>query len=323
MKLTEKNLTARRTLQRRRDAQDRKDREADTHNHPDCVVKGDAMYWACDAVDRKQLSRHPDWHRESDSYLKRGDADDFLPYGRIARYRSTKTQSKVWVYYNPRIRNLANCRIGLFPDDSTGLLPQEVASVLENVMHPVVAKLEVSTDFGISTGVDAPYIRRHFISGKCTPDGADQWGRRTGTKFIRSYFKKEIGAHRLELQLNWRFLRTNSINTIFDFPKLAELLPVHHIWFARIDDLKVVERLRKTRAAKRTVKILKKVNEAEGDLHAQLQILKRAGVTNTRRLLAPLEINRVATQALEKWARLWPSSPVSLDGDAGPNQTSD
>lgn len=312
MKLSKKNLEAWRTLERRLDAQAERERAADTLTHPDYVVRADATFFACDDVDRDQLSKHPDWKRESDSSLTRGDSGNFLAYERLARFVSTKAKTKVWIYYRPQVKNVSKCRVAIFPDDSTGLLPLEVGSVLENVTHPLLARMEIATDFGISTGVDGPYVRRHFISGKCRPSGANQLGRRNGTKFIRSYFKKEIGAHRLELQLNWRFLRSNRIKTIFDLPKLAELLPVHHIWFCRIDDLKVVERLRKTSSAKRTVKILTRVNKVEGNLYEQLQILRKEGATNSRRLLVPLEINRLVTDALEKWASQWPSSPAGL-----------
>jgi len=263
-------------------------------------------------VDSKQLKKHPDWHCFSDAPLKRKAPEDYLPYARIARFESTKTLSKFWHYHVRLGRDkLAENRIVFYPDDHKGLQFEEVSSVLENTEGDQIARLEVAFNFGRHTGVDSRFIRRHFISGKCSHDSANTWGRRGGTKYIRSYFKREIGAHRLELQLNWRFVRQHKIDDIFDIRKLPGLLPEHHILFAEIDEQKVIDHLRPVWSATKTLNFLRQVQSLEGDLLEQLDLLRHAAhLKNTRRLLKRLPINQRITEALKEWAAQWPTAPL-------------
>jgi len=307
-------LHARKTLERRLDAQDVRLRRKDDKGHPGYVVRGDAITIGCDHVETKQLKKHPDWHCYQDHPLKRKKPQDFLPYQKIARFRSNKTDSKFWLYYHRLGKRLSNFRVVFFSDDQRGLQFEELGSVLENVKRAQIARLEVAFDCGLATGVDCRFVRGHFLSGKCKPDSANEWGRRKGTKFIRSYFKKTIGAHRLEIQLNWRFLRTHNIDDIFDISKLAQLLPKKHIWFVEIDEEKVTEHLRRSLGAGKTIKVLKQIHSLEGDLSAQLAVLHGPGdLKNTRRLLKPLPINESVFKALKKWAKQWPTRPATLE----------
>ena len=313
MKFTENQIRARRTLERRQDREAKALRAADTHKHPDCVVRADRTLIGCDHVEREQLKKHPDWHCYYDWPVTREDPEAFLAYGKVAHFRSTKNGGTFALYYERQAKNLDKFRIDLSPDDTLGQQLNEMSSILENATKPRFARLEIATDFGLGSIVDGPYVRRHFISGKCTPEGANAWGRRNGTKFIRSYFKKQIGAHRLEVQLNWRFLRKHHIDTIFDLPRLAVLLPRRHIWFARLDEQRVIERLRQTLSAKETLRILRRVNR-EPDLWSQLQVLRtEADLKNTRRLLVSLRTNQLVREAFKEWATQWPTSAPGLN----------
>jgi len=314
MNSDEIKLQARRALERRWDIKEAELRAAADKHHPDCVVRGDAIAIGCAEVYMEQLKKHPDWHCFSDVFLKRKAPEDYLPYGKVARFESTKTHSKFWNYHQRLGRdNLSEHRIVFYPDDETGLQFKEISSVLENAEGIQIARLEVAINFGRQTGVDSRFIRKSFVSGKCRPNSANSWGQRNGTKFIRSYFKKEIGAHRLELQLNWRFVRKNNINDLFDIGRLAKLLPDHHILFAQIDEYKVIEHLRHNWTAAKTLDILRQVHSLEGDLFAQLALLRKSGhLKNTRRLLTKLPINQRITEALKEWVSQWPTDPSRL-----------
>jgi hypothetical protein len=306
-------LQARRTLERRRDAEEARLRAADDKNHADCMVRGDAIAIGCAHVEIKQLKKHPDWHCYEDHDLEREKPEDFLPYKHIARFESNKTGSLFWLYSERQGERLSNYRIQFYPEDKPGLQFEEISSVMENGKGVKIARFEVAIDCGRHTGIDSRFIRRHFVSGKCKANSANSWGRRNGTKFIRSYFKEEIGAHRLELQLNWRFLRTNKIDDIVDFRKLVQLLPEHHILFGEIDDVEVIKHLRKKWTATKAVELLKRVQSLEGNLLEQLAVLREAGhLKNTRRLLKVLPINQRITEALKEWAAKWPTAPSRL-----------
>lgn len=306
-------LQARKTLERRRDAEEARLRVAADENHADCMVRGDAIAIGCAHVELKQLKKHPDWHCYQDHPLKREKPEDFLPYGRIARFRGTNTGSTFWLYYQRLGERLSDYRVAFYPDDQAGLQFEEMSSVIENAKGIQIARLEVAFDFGRNTCVDSRFIRKCFISGKCKPESANTWGRRNGTKFIRSYFKREIGAHRLELQLNWRFLRTHKIDDLFDISRLAKLLPGRHVLLAQIDDAKVIAHLRRDWTTEEALAILKQVHSLEGDLLAQLGLLREVGhLKNTRRLLKVLPINQRITEAMKEWAAQWPTAPSRL-----------
>jgi hypothetical protein len=130
-------------------------------------------------------------------------------------------------------------------------------------------------------------------------------------KFVRSYFKKEVHAHRLECQLGSKFLQKLGISDIFDFQRLKDLIP-GHLLFAEFDEQKVIARLRGSGlSAQRTIQIIQKLHDHDDDLYVQCAVLhKSAGLTNLRRLLVPLPENQLLLNALQEWAAGWPTAPA-------------
>jgi len=179
--------------------------------------------------------------------------------------------------------------------------------------------VELATDFGFKTGIDSDRVRRHFISGKSQTRSVresfqDSWGSRHSGKFIRSYAKRQIGAHRVEIQLNGRFLRKHGIDTTFDFWKLAELLPGHHLYFAEVNEQKLIQQLRLMHmSGSRVLEVLGKVKHKKWHLCELLKYLRRdVGLKNVRRLVDPLPINASVRAALKEWASMWPKGPNLL-----------
>jgi hypothetical protein len=312
---------ARRLLDVRLDRFEREVRQgAEQKKHPDCVVRGDAISFACEAVDIEALRAHPKFHCFFEGRIERREPDEFQPYGRIARFESRQTNSQFWLYMQPQFRHLAPWRLTYFPDDQLGLRPEEIASMLEAVTKPKIARMEVAFDFGPGSGVDSAYVRQSFVSGKSQTRSVrevanlDHWGSRKGTKFIRSYFKQEIGAQHVEIQFNGRFLRKHQIDDVFQFRRLVTLLPRRHLYFARLDDQKLIHYLRaRGVATERIFQILRRVATLDWNLCATLNHLRRhVHVTNVRRLLVPLKTNRLVEEALATWAAMWPEVPPRL-----------
>lgn len=315
-----KMAAARTALESRLDRYERDARRAAAgKKHPPCVVRGDAIHFGCASVDLVALRAHPDFHCVSDAWVRRQNPEAFLPYRRIARFESKRTKSKFWVYSQRQLPHLPQYRIAFFPDDDLGLQPKELSSVLELATKPRIARMELAFDFGFSSGVTSAYVRRHFISGKTQPHSAreafqDSWGARNSAKFIRSYFKQEIGAHRLEIQFNGRFLRQHGIDTIFQFRRLAELIPGRHFRLAEIDEGKLISRLRGMRFwGGRVIEILKEAEQRKWHLCKALNYLRReVGMTNAQRVLEPKHMDVLARRALRAWARMWQEAPARL-----------
>jgi hypothetical protein len=125
---------------------------------------------------------------------------------------------------------------------------------------------------------------------------------------------KKSRVLRVELELQSRFLRHYEIKDPFDFHKLAQILPGRHIEFARFNEKKLVARLRGMGfSPKKVWEIVEDVRLLQGDVWATLNYLRQElRMTNTRRLLDPLDTNDLVLDALREWAAMWPTAPGKL-----------
>lgn len=128
---------------------------------------------------------------------------------------------------------------------------------------------------------------------------------------MSNLISKKSNVFRVELELRSRFLRHYKIRDPYDFGKLVQILPQRHIYFARFNEKKMVARLRGMGRRSRPVwEILHDVRLVEGDAWATLNYLRQElGMTNTRRLLDPLDTNDAVLDALKTWAAKWPLAP--------------
>ena len=161
-------------------------------------------------------------------------------------------------------------------------------------------------------------VRREGLFGKTRPvpsvDGTDYWGTRKRMKRVQCYWKREIQAFRVELEMRPRFLRYYRINGPFDFHKLVKILPRHHVYFARFNKQKLIKRLQRMGLSqKRQREVVAMVEVMDGDLWATLNYLREeVQIKNTRRLLDPMPANKLVLEALETWAAQWPTAPTRL-----------
>jgi len=185
--------------------------------------------------------------------------------------------------------------------------------------------MELACDFSPLSSVTRDFVLRHGVFGKSWRDlstqnpAGDWWGSRRGAKRSKSYFKDEICGHRLELRMRSRFLNRYGINAVYDTGRFVRILPRRHIYFARLDEQRLIARLRASAfSTEQTLGILRKVNGMKKDLCATLSYLRRqVKLTNVQRLLIPLPENRLVLEALESWAEMWPSAPGRLGKKRG------
>ena len=125
--------------------------------------------------------------------------------------------------------------------------------------------------------------------------------------------KKRSEVLRVELELRSRFLKLYGIKEPYDLGKLVEILPEHHIHFARINERKLIERLRRMGfSPKKLLFILDDIRLLEGDVWATLNYLhQELDLDNARRLLDSLDVNDVVLAALKEWAAMWPAAPTA------------
>lgn len=261
------------------------------------------------------------FHRTDKRFIKRKHADDFLPYRRLTKFVTDGSIREMWVQSEPQFQDIAGCKVTMLARDKSGLQPTDVLAVLELVPGTRILRIEVSFDFGFASGVNGAFVRAHALFGKSRRNWAaslrcwDCWGSRKGAKFIRSYFKKELRVHRVELQLNPKFLRQHGIDEVFDFHRLLQILPRAHLEFFRFDPKKARHQLRlHGKWGTEFYRIVERVEEEKGDLYEQCSVLrKRGGLKNARRALCPVKTNALVCEALERWTAKWPKAPRRLE----------
>jgi hypothetical protein len=288
---------------------------------PECEVRLDRVEVNAAEIATEQIPDIPGFLKIDDHFLNRKDPKDFLPYRRIANYESEGSIQQMDILYEPTCQWISPFKVTLIPRDVTGLQPPDALSILELLTGAKIVRMEVAFDFGYQSGVDAEWIRSHSLFGKARRNqlesrrGWDCWGSRKGAKFIRSYYKKELGIHRVELQLNRRFLNRFEIRDIFDFHRLTAILLGKHFWFAKIDEAKMRHHLRMTGHWGREYRqILERVADGTGDLCEQCSALRKRGkLKNVRRVLVAKAENALAQKALRNWAAQWPKAANRLE----------
>jgi hypothetical protein len=287
---------------------------------PECIVRLDRMEVNATEIAKVQILEVPGLRRTGDHFVKRKNPKAFLPYRRVASYRGNRSIEQMDVLYQPTGQWIAPFKVTLIPRDETGLLPADAFSIFELLTAARIVRMEVAFDFGYRAGVDRTWVRAHTLFGKSRKNqiedrrGWDCWGSRKGSKFVRSYFKKELGIHRVELQLNRKFLKRFEVADIFDFQKLVSILPVNHMWFAEIDEANMRHHLQMTGQWGREYRrIVERVADGSGDLYQQCAVLRGRGrLKNVRRVLVPRTENALVQKALKTWAAQWPKAPNRL-----------
>jgi hypothetical protein len=233
-------------------------------------------------------------------------------YGRVRNVVNPHTGTKLAVEYKPVFQYLPAAKLSVIPDDHRGLTPLELDSILASLSDAHFSRVEVSFNFPPASGVDREFVLKHAKFGKAQPLGGKifsilHYGRGDSEFFVRAYFKPEIGAFRVELQLNRSFLRTHRIQAPRDFLRLQRLNDHRYFEFVSIDRRRLSKHLRRSHS-QRAAEILCGVRKRLHCLHRALRYLRSVGVTNVHRFLKPLQINKELRLEVTRWANFWRSA---------------
>jgi predicted amidophosphoribosyltransferase len=126
---------------------------------------------------------------------------------------------------------------------------------------------------------------------------------------VRCYWKKRVGAYRVELELHGQLLnksrRGKEPNYKFDeAPDMILPSGVHrHVRFVQVRWRALERHLVRRFGRRNGIAILEQARvKADVSLQAVTRFLRRQGVNNAHRFLAPMRrINKVVEHALLKW----------------------
>jgi hypothetical protein len=307
MKPTSRMEAAAKALQRRYLEERRELSRAGNYEPVRCEAKLDRIVLTANAIPLQALCGIPGYRAKQPKRLWR------KLYSVVNRIRGTGSIREVMVESVPAVRWLARYRITIIPRDETGLLLEDFRFILELIAEFKLVLIEIALDFPLRSVVDASFVQSHALFGKTwmrAGGGAlyERWGSHRSSKIARAYAKFEASSFRIELQLHSRFLRKHQINHASDFPKLATILPRHHLYFASLEDKRLREHLERSGLPHETrIEILKAVAKSRKSLWSTLRLLRQKWhFVNVRRLISPLpEMNAVVLAALNEWATHW------------------
>ena len=193
-------------------------------------------------------------------------------------------------------------------DDETGILPSQLRRVLRKCRFFRFVLVEVAVDFSPKLGVDRRFVRRHGAFGKSRrrPDrggpGQVRYGSRKSGKLVRCYWKEEVNAFRVELELHSPLLRKFRIDKLADIADVPYCIFPKHLRFVRFR-WGALSRHLNGRFGLRGEAILAAVRDKDDvSLARGSKYLRRKGVNNVHRFLEPLRVNRSVEEALIRWS---------------------
>ena len=283
----------------------------------ECVARLDRLQGYCVKNPTSALTDVPGFQGSTIRRLQRVN-DKFQPYACVRWFQSTRNGAK-FVIDSERMHGFVDpFRITFFADDVDGLLRSEIFRVLELVPDFRMTMVELAFDF--TAGLNRQIARQEGLFGKSRPiqsvGSTDYWGTRKGMKRVQCYFKQDVHAFRVELEMHARFLKYYKINTPFDFHKFLNLLPMRHIRFGRFNEQKLVHRMNHMGLTPRQQQeALRMVAVMQGDLWTTLNYLRHEWeIDNTRRLIDDSPRNEAVLNALKAWLGGWPTIPIRLGG---------
>jgi len=287
------------------DLADRKKRLRDNPHRArrKCEVRLDRVGINAGATDRQSIRSLPGFRCVRSHFLRTG------AYQRVLELNNAETGTTILFYDRAMVPWVAKAKFMLIANDKTGLQPAELLAIFELVPDSRLFLVELAFDFDRKLGVTLAFVLAHALFGKsrfrARKPGILWFGTRRSAKLVRAYWKPQIAAFRVELELHSSWLRTHAIRDLFDFSLLPSLIVPRHILFCRVNWDKVSSRL--LRVHPNHSLAVRNLFWQRFELHATLSFIRdELAFPNARRFLIPLATNRIVANALNVWAQKWP-----------------
>ena len=126
------------------------------------------------------------------------------------------------------------------------------------------------------------------------------YGSRKTGKYVRCYWKKELGVDRVEVELHSRLLR--NISTLDDFLYLPDTVYPKHLQFVEFDWRRLEQHLSRRQGGECS-RIIAGAKRRAASIRGVRRYLHKHAVENIHRFLVPLAMNEEVSHALNRWAR--------------------
>jgi hypothetical protein len=157
------------------------------------VVKLDRLQFYCDQNPTKGLMAVQGFKSVRGHRIAPPKNGEFRAYDWVHWFKSRKSGMKFLIESQRREAWLRPYRLTLYADDRTGLLPDEVFSVLEVLPDFKLTMVELAFDFAPEE-MTRKFVRERVLFGKSRPvpsvNGTDYLGTRRGSKRVQIYVKE-------------------------------------------------------------------------------------------------------------------------------------
>jgi hypothetical protein len=135
----------------------------------------------------------------------RGDKDT---YRRVRIFENLATDTKVVVQHRRAHGYLKPYRVTAIGCDATGILWPDLNAIANAFPDALIRMVELAFDFASATRINQSFILKHAKFGKSRPAHNPKhpdtlhFGKRRSAKFVRCYWKEQVSAYRVELELH-------------------------------------------------------------------------------------------------------------------------
>jgi hypothetical protein len=270
-------------------------------------IRLDRVIVCSEASEDPSPPRIPGFRVRSDFCSRPGSTN--RTYDRVRIFRSRTSGTEAYWQYRRRKAWLKPWRITVVGDEKRGLIREEAKRILRYCRDYKFVLVELALDFSPRTGVDQMFVKQHAVFGKSRRrwdrGGPDQlrFGTRRSGKLVRCYWKKEVDAYRVELELHSGLLRTRHVNQLDDLPKAAVAIFPRHLRFAEVSWTCLEQHLSRRYGSSTPEILLQAKRKSRGSLHSASRYLRRKGVRNVHRFFRLLSVNQLVENALHDWAK--------------------
>lgn len=234
----------------------------------------------------------------------------FKAYARMREYISPTSGVRIFLQYRRLRRNLPPFKLTVIPDDRRVVSRAEIRRILKPFLVNCLLLVEVAFDFERNSGVTLDFVRRCALFGKSRRrisrlyPLSDRYGGRKSDKLVRCYWKNEVNAFRIEVELHSAWLHRYAIRTHQDFERLPGALFPRHFRFARVDWVALKKYL--SHRGLNAAEIIARARAQSDSIHSLLRFLRTGvSVLNAHRFLRTLKSSQLVKTELEEWLRKW------------------
>ena len=262
-----------------------------------------------------KLPNVPDYKVERDTRLRKESSPG---YERVRYLVNIVSGTRVKWQYRRRTAYVREWRITWEAGEGGAIRPSDLLPILGRCRFARTILIELALDFDPSSVVDRTFVKRYARFGKSRRrfdrggPGNLRYGSRKSAKLVRCYYKPEVQAYRVELELHSRFINgrksrwctsSDSPEHMLDDISLTALRIVpEHLHFVRLNWWALETYLVRTFGCAVAETFLREARRRADLSLAYATRFLRKKVKNVHRFLIPMSINDRVETVLLAWS---------------------